>query len=63
MSDLLTIPEAATLLRLRPSTLRAWVLRRKIAYVKVGRLVRVRRCDIDGLIVDSVVPPQERARS
>jgi excisionase family DNA binding protein len=55
-SGLLTIAEAAALLRLQPSTLRAWVLRRKIPYVKVGRLVRVRRADVEAFIAESVVP-------
>ena len=56
MPELLTILEAAALLRLRPSTLRAWLLRRKIPYCKVGRLVRIRRPDLERLIADSVVP-------
>ena len=54
--DLLTLPEAASLLRLRVSTLRAWVLRRKIPYCKVGRLVRIRRSDVEVLITASFVP-------
>ena len=58
--DLLRIEEAAALLRLRPSTLRAWILRRKLAYCKVGRLVRIRRCDVDALLADSFVPASER---
>jgi excisionase family DNA binding protein len=56
MPDLLTISEAASLLRLKPSTIRAWVLRRKLPYVKVGRLVRIRRSDIESHIAASVVP-------
>ncbi len=56
MPDLLTISEAASLLRLKPSTIRAWVLRRKLPYCKVGRLVRIQRADIEGLIAASVVP-------
>ena len=53
---LLTLPEAASLLRLKTSTLRAWVLRRRIPYVKVGRLVRLRRSDVESLISRSLVP-------
>ena len=56
MDDLLTIGEAASLLRLKPSTIRAWILRRKLAYVKVGRLVRIRRSDVEALITASIVP-------
>jgi excisionase family DNA binding protein len=55
-SELLTIAEAAGLLRLKPSTLRAWILRRKLPYCKVGRLVRIRRTDVDALIAASFVP-------
>ncbi len=60
-SGLLTLAEAAALLRLRVSTLRAWVLRRRIPYVKVGRLVRIRRSDVEALIEASMVPAREVA--
>ena len=55
-SELLTVPEAAALLRLRVSTLRAWVCQRKIPFVKLGRLVRIRRSDADAVISSSLVP-------
>lgn len=61
MGELLTIPEAASMLRLKPSTLRAWVLRRKIAFCKVGRLVRIRRSDVEGLVASSIVPAMQTA--
>jgi excisionase family DNA binding protein len=56
MGELLTVAEAAGLLRLKPSTLRAWILRRKLPYCKVGRLVRIRRADVEALIAASLVP-------
>lgn len=55
-SGLLTLAEAASLLRLKVSTLRAWILRRKIPYCKVGRRVLIRRADVDALIAASLVP-------
>lgn len=55
-SGLLTIAEAASLLRLKPSTMRAWILRRKLPYCKVGRLVRIKRADVEALIAESIVP-------
>jgi excisionase family DNA binding protein len=56
-SGLLTVAEAAALLRLKPSTLRAWILRRRLPYCKVGRrVVRIRRADVEALIAASVVP-------
>jgi excisionase family DNA binding protein len=55
-SELLTVPEAAALLRLKPSTIRAWVCQKRIPYVKLGgRLVRIRRSDANALISASIV--------
>ena len=60
-SDLLTIVEAASMLRLQVSTLRAWVLHRQIPYVKLGgKRVFFRRDDLDTLIAQSVVPATDR---
>ena len=57
--DLLTVPEAAKLLRLQPSTLRSWILKRKIKFVKLGlRAVRFRRSDLDAMVNAAVVQPE-----
>jgi excisionase family DNA binding protein len=56
VSGLLTLPEASSMLRLRPSTLRAWILHRKIAHVKLGGRVFLRKSDCDALIAASLVP-------
>jgi excisionase family DNA binding protein len=58
-SDLLTITEGSRLLRLKPSTLRAWILKRRIPYVKMGR-VFLRRSDLEKLIADSTVAAKPR---
>jgi excisionase family DNA binding protein len=59
-SELLTVPEAAELLRLKPSTIRAWVSQRRIPYVKLGgRLVRIRRSDAQAIIESSLVPVED----
>jgi excisionase family DNA binding protein len=55
-SELLTIPEAASLLRLRPSTLRAWRQQARIPVVKLGGRVFIRKSDAEALIARSVVP-------
>jgi excisionase family DNA binding protein len=55
-TDLLTLTEAAPLLRLKVSTLRAWIFRRKLPYVKLGARVLLRRADVDALITASIVP-------
>jgi excisionase family DNA binding protein len=57
VTELLTVPEAAALLRLKVSTVRAWVCQRKIPYVKLGgRLVRIRRMDAEAIIASGLVP-------
>jgi excisionase family DNA binding protein len=59
-SDLLTLNEAAALLRLQLSTLRMWVHKKRIPYVKLGGRVFIRRADIDALIERSLVPAAPR---
>jgi excisionase family DNA binding protein len=51
---LLTLAEAAQLLRLRPSTLRAWRLAKKfLTFRKIGGRVLVARKDVESLIEHS----------
>jgi len=59
-TELLTLPEASALLRLQLSTLRAWILHRKITYVKLGGRVFLQKTDLEKLIADSVVLPNAR---
>jgi excisionase family DNA binding protein len=61
-SDLLTVQETAAALRLSVSTIRAWILHRRIPFVKLhNKAIRFRRADIDALIAASVVPAGEAA--
>jgi excisionase family DNA binding protein len=58
-TDLLTIPEAARVLRIKTSTLKAWRLARKhLPFRKVGGKVLIRRDDINRFINESVVAPE-----
>jgi excisionase family DNA binding protein len=57
---LLTLAEAAIVLRLKVSTLRAWILHRKIAHVKLGGRVFLRKSDLEKLIAESLVLPKAR---
>jgi excisionase family DNA binding protein len=59
-SDLLTVAETAAALRFQPSTVRAWILHRKLPYCKLGRRVFIRRRDVEILIASSIVPAQPR---
>jgi excisionase family DNA binding protein len=61
-SELLTVTEAADCLRLKVSTIRAWVLRRRIPFIKLGgKRVFFRRADLDAFIVKCVVPAKRDA--
>jgi len=61
MPNLFTVPEAAAELSLSPGTLRAWISRRRIEFVRLGRSVRVPRAEIQRLLEAGRVPaiPQE----
>ena len=58
-TGLLTVVEAADTLRLKPSTIRAWILHRKIAHVKLGGRVFLRQSDCEALVAASVVPARQ----
>jgi excisionase family DNA binding protein len=51
-----SLPEAAERLGLSVKCLRGWVWQRKIAFVKVGRAVRISDSTIEQIIVRGTVP-------
>jgi excisionase family DNA binding protein len=53
---LLTVSQTAAYLCLSTSTIRSWILQRRIPFVKLNKAVRIRRTDIETLIASSVVP-------
>ena len=59
-SDLLDVEEAAAFLHVKAATVRSWLLKEKISYVKLGRRVFLRKPDLEKLIADSVVLPKAR---
>lgn len=57
---LLTVRETASVLRLSPSAIRAWILQKKIPFIKLhNKAVRIRRSDVDALIAASLVPAEK----
>jgi excisionase family DNA binding protein len=56
---LLTIEETAKELRLKASTIRSWILGRKIEFLKLGSRVFISRSVLCDLLAASVVPAQE----
>jgi excisionase family DNA binding protein len=60
---MLRVSEAAEELGLRQTTLRDWLLKRKIGYVKVGsRAVRVPRTEVDRVISEGTMPARAPRR-
>lgn len=61
-SDLLTREQAAEYLGVTPRTLAVWacVKRYNLPYVKVGRLVKYRRADLDAFITRRTIGQQEQ---
>jgi excisionase family DNA binding protein len=60
---LLRASEAAELLAVKESTIRAWLLRRKIGIVRVGaRAVRIPASEVERLISEGSIPAREKRR-
>jgi excisionase family DNA binding protein len=60
---LLTVPEAARRLAVKESTIRAWLLARRLGKVKVGRrAVRILNTDIERLIAEGTIPARAERR-
>lgn len=55
LEELLRIPDAARVLGIKQKTLRDWVWRRKITFVKVGKGVAFRPSDLRDFIEKNVV--------
>lgn len=58
-TDLLTLPEAAKVLRIQLSTIKAWRnLKKHLTFRKVGGKVFVHRDDIERFIAKAAVKPE-----
>jgi excisionase family DNA binding protein len=61
MQRLLSVPEAAERLGLKPGTIRAWLLRRKnLPFVRCGRAVRIPAEAVEKFIATNTVTIQDR---
>lgn len=60
-SGLMDVRETAGFLRLKVSTIRAWMLKRRIPYVKLGGRVFVRKVDAEALITANTKPAASTA--
>jgi len=60
ISRLLRVPEFAERVGLRPSTVRSWILHRRISYVRVGpRAIRIPETEAQRLLAVGFVPARE----
>jgi excisionase family DNA binding protein len=57
-TELLTLPEVAKWLRVRQSTIRSYVLHRRIPFVKAGRIL-FDKAAVEKWIASRVVPADE----
>lgn len=63
LCSLLRVEEAAEFLNVKPSTIRAWLLRRKLPCVKIGnRAVRIPQASLEKLINDNTIPSRVPAK-
>ncbi len=62
MKTLLTVAETAQALNLKISTVRAWLLRRKLPRVNCGRAVRIPAEAIAEFIERNTIPAKEERR-
>jgi excisionase family DNA binding protein len=62
MKKLLNVQETAEQLGIKPSTVRAWLLRRKLPCVHVGRAVRIPADAVAEFIARNTVPARELSR-
>src|SRR5215472_966262 len=51
-----TVLEAATALNLSTHTIRAWISRRKIDYVRLGKSIRIPASEVEQLLAEGLVP-------
>ena len=51
-----TVREAAEALEVKPATVRAWILARKISFRKIGRSVRIPKEEVDRILREGLVP-------
>lgn len=50
MQQLLTVLQAADALALKPATIRKMILQRRLPVVRIGRSVRIKETDVEGII-------------
>ncbi len=60
MNQLLTVRQAATLLACSEAAIRKWLYQRRLPVVKVGRLTRLRKADVEA-VANKGLPPTAKS--
>ena len=60
MHELLDVRQVARRLDLPESTIRSWILKRRIQFVRLGRSVRIPATAVEELIQNGTVAPSKR---
>jgi excisionase family DNA binding protein len=60
-ADLLTVPEFATRLRVKCSTIRAWIRQGRVSVIHIGRLVRLPASEVERIITAGTRPAKGMA--
>jgi excisionase family DNA binding protein len=58
-----TVREAGIALSVSIHTIRSWIARRRIAYVRLGRCIRVPVSEVERLLADGLVPARPAKRT
>jgi excisionase family DNA binding protein len=56
MTTPLTVIQAAARLGLSSHTIRAWIAQRRIAYIRLGRAVRIPAAEVDRILRENTIP-------
>lgn len=63
MDKLYSLKQAANALNLAPVTLRMWCYRREVPFVKLGRRLLFRECDLQAFILKNLTRAKEQEQS
>jgi excisionase family DNA binding protein len=61
-SRFITVKEAASLLGLAEVTLRVWLAKRRLEYIRIGRAVRIPVAEITRLVDEGTIPAVSNGR-
>ncbi len=54
MEELLSIRDVSRLLKIKESTLRAWIFQKRIPCIRLGRLVRFRKPELERWLEENI---------